>query len=89
MFMPKYFHEMNSQTDGRKTEYVVSLDAVDAASSSSERPRSEVSDNDTCFSEGKKISEIKEVWFAGSHSDVWVHFGTHSHDANMLRVEVV
>ena len=86
-FMPEYFHEMNSQTDGGKSKYVVSADA--AASPPSERPQSKVSDNGTHSSEGKKSGEIKEVWFAGSHSDVWVHFGTHSYDTNMLRAEVV
>ncbi|KAG8214234.1 hypothetical protein J3R82DRAFT_11042 [Butyriboletus roseoflavus] len=60
-FMPEYFHEMNSQTnDGRSKYIVTSLDAEHTSTPASDR-RSR-----------NKTTEIKEVWFAGSHSDVWV-----------------
>ena len=69
---------MNSQTDEGKSKYIVtSPDVEHAATSASERRESTVSDkgtNGTDLSGGKKnkTTEIKEVWFAGSHSDVWV-----------------
>ncbi|KAF8134272.1 hypothetical protein EV363DRAFT_1396697 [Boletus edulis] len=71
-FVPEYFHEMNSQSDDGTSKYVVtSPDDEHAASSPSERRASTLYTN---ISEGKKTSDIKEVWFAGSHSDVWVAF---------------
>lgn len=78
-FMPEYIHEMNSQTYGGQSKYTVtSPDAEHTATSASERRESVVSENGTGSSgEKKKITEIKEVWFAGSHSDVWVRFETH------------
>ena len=71
-FMPEYFHEMNSQTDEGKSKYIVtSPDVEHAATPASERREPTMSDNGTDLS-GKKnrTTEIKEVWFAGSHSDV-------------------
>ena len=57
--MPEYFHEMNSQTDdGKSQSKPTSLAVEDAATFASKRRESTV--------------DTKEVWFAGSHSDVWV-----------------
>lgn len=73
--MPEYFHEMNSQTHGGQSKYIVtSPDVEPTATPASERRQSAASDNGTGFSREKnnKSTEIKEVWFAGSHSDVWV-----------------
>ncbi|KAF8554222.1 hypothetical protein OG21DRAFT_1115500 [Imleria badia] len=71
-FMPEYFREMNAQTDDGKSKYIVTSSEVEhAASPTSDRRESTVSDNGTHLSENKKkTTEIKEVWFAGSHSDV-------------------
>ncbi|KAF8552015.1 hypothetical protein OG21DRAFT_1444214 [Imleria badia] len=71
-FMPEYFHEMNSQTDDGKSKYIVtSPDVEHAATPAGERRESPVSDNSIDLSEGKKMTtDIKEVWFAGCHSDV-------------------
>ena len=72
-FMPEYFHEMNSQTRGGKSKYIVtSLGGEHAATPASERRESTMSGSGTDFSGGakNKTTEIKEVWFAGSHSDV-------------------
>ena len=67
--MPEYFYEMNSQTDdGKSKSKPTSLAVEDAATFASKRRESTVSDD------GKKNKTVntKEVWFAGSHSDVWV-----------------
>lgn len=71
-FMPEYFHEMNSQTNDGKSKYIVPSDAEHTATSPSEQCRSTITDSGTHVSGGskKKTTEIKEVWFAGSHSDV-------------------
>ena len=74
-FMPEYFHEMNSRTHGGKSKYIVTSDVEHSATPPHERRDSPVSDNGTdsaVLSKGKKsrTTEIKEVWFAGSHSDV-------------------
>ena len=70
-FMPEYFNEMNSQTNDVRSKYIVNSDEH-VVSPTSERRESTVSDSGTDLSGGKnsKNSEIKEVWFAGSHSDV-------------------
>lgn len=71
--MPEYFHEMNSQADDVKSKYIVTdLDVEHLATPACEVHSSASSDNSTDSSEAKKTAEIKEVWFAGSHSDVWV-----------------
>ncbi|KAN0091571.1 Uncharacterized alpha/beta hydrolase domain (DUF2235) domain containing protein [Tylopilus felleus] len=70
-FMPEYFHEMNSQADDVKSKYIVTdLDVEHLATPACEVHSSASSDNSTDSSEAKKTAEIKEVWFAGSHSDV-------------------
>ena len=76
-FMPEYFHEMNSQTNDGKQYITTSLDVEHTATPASERREFTVSDNGangTGLSGDKKNNptDIKEVWFAGSHSDVWV-----------------
>ena len=68
---------MNSQTDDGKSKYIVTSDAEHSATPASDRRESAVSDNGTNGTDlsgsGKnKTTEIKEVWFAGCHSDVWV-----------------
>lgn len=70
--MPEYFHEMNSQTDDGKSKYIVTSDGERVATPASERRKSASSSGGTDISGGKKnrTTEIKEVWFAGSHSDV-------------------
>ncbi|KAF8554219.1 hypothetical protein OG21DRAFT_1115247 [Imleria badia] len=72
-FMPEYFHEMNSLTEEGKCKYAVPSSEVEhPASPTSDRRESTVSDNGTHLSESKKKTpEIKEVWFAGTHSDRW------------------
>ena len=91
-FMPEYFNEMNERTkDGRSKYIVPSLDAKPTATPASERRESTVSDSDTGTSGGKKnkTPEIKEVWFAGSHSDVWVRLRDPLLCTDVLRSEVV
>ncbi|KAF9227008.1 hypothetical protein BS17DRAFT_441298 [Gyrodon lividus] len=75
-FMPEYFHEMNVQDDknaengkGKKSKYIIEKSGV--AADKGKAP--EVEDPKTIDVEKSsdfKSSEIKEVWFAGSHSDV-------------------
>lgn len=68
-FMPEYFHEMNSQRgegNGDISKYIVQkTDATD-----SDQHHSPVTKN----SNETTTSDIKEVWFTGSHSDVCVSF---------------
>lgn len=68
-FIPDYFHEMNSHSDDGRSKYIVS--SSDDGHAANERRESTVTDNTTDLSEGK-TTDVKEVWFAGSHSDVWV-----------------
>ncbi|KAF8445045.1 hypothetical protein L210DRAFT_3393911, partial [Boletus edulis BED1] len=68
-FMPEYFHEMNSQSDDGKSKYVVTSHDVERASSVSDTLIDHGTDLSGC---DHKQPDIKEVWFAGSHSDVWV-----------------
>lgn len=91
-FMPEYFHEMNSLTDDGKYERVITSGEVKHVTSpTSERRESAVSDDGIALFEGKEKTsdDIKEVWFAGSHSDVCVRLRTHSHNTDMLRTGVV
>ncbi|KAF8554217.1 hypothetical protein OG21DRAFT_1115140 [Imleria badia] len=63
-FMPEYFHEMNSQRDegnDKISKYIVQKKEV----TGSDQLPSSVTENKPAMK-----SEIKEVWFAGSHSDV-------------------
>ncbi|KAG6375699.1 hypothetical protein JVT61DRAFT_3274 [Boletus reticuloceps] len=71
-FMPEYFHEINSLIDDEKSKFIVTSPDVEYASSStSERRESNPSVSGTDLSEGEgNTPDIKEVWFAGSHSDV-------------------
>ena len=69
-FMPEYFLEMNTRADDESSEYIVTSDNAEYGSShTSKRHQSTVSDDGTklCL---KMKSDVKEVWFAGSHSDV-------------------
>ena len=66
-FMPEYFHEMNTQSDDGESKYIDTRLNVRLP-----KRASAVSDNGSHRSEGNKAPKIKEVWFAGSHSDVWV-----------------
>ncbi|KAN0091567.1 Uncharacterized alpha/beta hydrolase domain (DUF2235) domain containing protein [Tylopilus felleus] len=82
-FMPEYFHEMNSPTaptDNKSKGIAISSDqkpkgiatsphvqVEHVTTSVGERGAPTGNDNG---SEGRKATEIKEVWFAGSHSDV-------------------
>ena len=71
--IPDYIHQMNTRTDDVKSKYIPTFpDVGQAASPANERRESTASDVGTDRSEGKKnrTTEIKEVWFAGSHSDV-------------------
>jgi len=73
--MPEYFRGMNSETSDGKSKYIVtSLCGEHAATPASEGQESTMSGCGTDFSGGEKnkTTEIKEVWIAGSHSDVWV-----------------
>lgn len=63
-FMPEYFHEMNSQSNDSISKYIVQKNK----GIENEPPPSCATDN----SNPTMTSEIKEVWFAGSHSDVYV-----------------
>ncbi|KAF8552930.1 hypothetical protein OG21DRAFT_1325093 [Imleria badia] len=65
-FMPEYFHEMNSHTDDGKSKYIVTSPDIEHTGEFN------VSDNssDLCGVKKEKTTDIKEVWFAGSHSDV-------------------
>lgn len=66
-FMPEYFHEMNSQRDegsDKISKYIVQKQEV---TSSDQFPCGETENSKTTLT-----SEIKEVWFAGTHSDVCV-----------------
>ena len=66
-FMPEYFHEMNSQkgeSNDNISNYIVQKTDV----SDTDRSPSRASEN----SKTTITSDIKEVWFAGSHSDVCV-----------------
>ncbi|KAG8214237.1 hypothetical protein J3R82DRAFT_11045 [Butyriboletus roseoflavus] len=64
-FMPEYAHEMNSQTNKGKSKYIV-------PSPDAERAATSASDDGSSFSAAKynRTADIKEVWFAGTHSDV-------------------
>jgi uncharacterized protein (DUF2235 family) len=66
-FMPEYFHEMNSQegeSNDNISKYIVQkTDVTDTDRSPSRESKS---------SKTTITSDIKEVWFAGSHSDVCV-----------------
>ena len=69
-FMPEYFFETNTRADDEGSEYIVTSDNAEyGPSHARERHRSTVSDDETKLSLEMK-SDIKEVWFAGSHSDV-------------------
>ena len=71
--MPEYFHEINSQEGGVKSEYIVTSDVEHPTTPASDRRESTVRNNGTNGSGSKnKTIEMKEVWFAGCHSDVWV-----------------
>ena len=71
--MPEYFHEMNTQSDDGESKYIdTPLNVRLPATPTSGKRGSTVSDNGSRRSEGNKAPKIKEVWFAGSHSDVWV-----------------
>ncbi|KAF8554212.1 hypothetical protein OG21DRAFT_1522574 [Imleria badia] len=64
-FMPEYFHEMNSQRDegnDKISKYIVQK----KERTDGDQLPSGVTEN----SKPATTSEIKEVWFAGSHSDV-------------------
>jgi uncharacterized protein (DUF2235 family) len=72
-FIPDYIHQMNTRTDDEKSKYIVtSSDIEHITSPANERRESTVSDVGTDCSEGRKnrTTDIKEVWFAGSHSNV-------------------
>ena len=69
-FMPEYSLEMNTRADDESSEYIVTSDNAEyGLPHTSELHRSAVSDDGTNLSLETK-SDIKEVWFAGSHSDV-------------------
>lgn len=66
-FMPEYFHEMNSQRGGSNdniSKYIIQK----TEQTNTDQCTSPVTEN----SEKTMGSEIKEVWFAGTHSDVCV-----------------
>ena len=70
--IPDYICQMNTRTDDVKSKYTVTIADVDhVASPANEGPESTASDVGTDSSDGRKTrtTEIKEVWFAGSHSD--------------------
>ena len=64
------FFETNTRADDEGFEYIVTSDNAEyGPSHARERHRSTVSDDEKKLSLETK-SDIKEVWFAGSHSDV-------------------
>lgn len=68
-FMPEYFYEVNSQTDDGNSKYIVTSPDVECiASPTIERRGSTMSDD--LWGRKSKSTDIKEVWFPGSHSDV-------------------
>ncbi|KAF9236344.1 hypothetical protein BU15DRAFT_50177, partial [Melanogaster broomeanus] len=82
-FMPEYFHEMNTITtikmsnDRRKTSKYLRYDKrkADCArkSKATDGEKSEVTDVENFQAiDVNPYANIKEVWFAGSHSDVYV-----------------
>lgn len=66
--MPEYFHEMNSQSGGEKNEGISKYIVQKTDETEIERSSSPASES----SNSTMTSVIKEVWFAGTHSDVCV-----------------
>jgi hypothetical protein len=72
-FIPDYILQMNTRTDDEKSKYIVtSSDIEHIASLANERRESTTSDVGADRSEKKRnrTTDIKEVWFAGSRSNV-------------------
>ncbi|KAG9309245.1 hypothetical protein JVU11DRAFT_10725 [Chiua virens] len=69
-FLPEYFHEANSQTDGGNPSCAVSSDIGDGVVFCT--PTTSSSNAASSSSAGRKhgTADVQEVWFAGSHSDV-------------------